>query len=321
LECEIKPLLEKVKNVELINERNKKLNDEKNKLNEILRKEGILNKIKEEIRISINNLVEAFIGFYNKKEEFKSKIEENYRLDQELQLNVIVNHKKSSFNKNFIEEVFNLKSLPEKYKNFELDLSDLEQCKEMISETISDIIFDNIKLKKTYEDDKKSTLQKLLQDWFVINYQIRYEGDTISQMSPGKKSFVLLRLIVELDKSKCPLLIDQAEDDLDNRSIYNDVVQYVRKKKKERQIIIATHNPNLVVATDAECVIVSNQDGEKNKNKKHKFEYVQGSLENTFEKKDVLEVLYKQGIKEHVCDILEGGEEAFEKRKNKYNFK
>ena len=175
-------------------------------------------------------------------------------------------------------------------------------------------------VKSVYENRVKEIIQKLFQDWFVINYQITYDGDVISKMSPGKKSFVLLRLIVELDKSKCPLLIDQPEDDLDNRSIYNEVVKFIRQKKKERQIIIVTHNANLVVTADTECVIVANQDGEKNKNRKYKFEYVQGSLENTFVKNEIEEILYKQGIREHVCDILEGGEEAFENRRNKYNF-
>ncbi|MCB4205596.1 hypothetical protein LF845_11650, partial [Deferribacterales bacterium Es71-Z0220] len=175
--------------------------------------------------------------------------------------------------------------------------------------------------KKQYNDNIKEVIQKLIKDWFIINYSVTYDGDKISDMSQGKKSFVLLRLIIELDNSKCPLLIDQPEDDLDNRSIYNEIVKFLKEKKKERQIIIVTHNANLAVATDAECIIVANQNGEKTKNKKFKFEYVQGSLENTFIKDEINEILYKQGIKEHVCDILEGGEQAFEKRKNKYNFK
>ena len=55
-------------------------------------------------------------------------------------------------------------------------------------------------------------------------------------MSPGKKALVLLEMLISLEDSKCPILIDQPEDDLDNRSIYNDLVQYIRRKKKERQI-------------------------------------------------------------------------------------
>ena len=138
----------------------------------------------------------------------------------------------------------------------------------------------------------------------------------------GKKSFVLLKLLIELDNSKCPILLDQPEDDLDNRSIYDDLVSFIRTKKKDRQIIIATHNPNLVVAADAEQVIVANQNGDKAPNRNYKFEYASGALENTFlDSSENIPTLEKQGIQEHVCDILEGGKLAFEKRKNKYNIK
>jgi predicted ATPase len=58
-----------------------------------------------------------------------------------------------------------------------------------------------------------------------------------------------------------PLVIDQPDDNLDNLSVYPSLVEYFRKRKKTRQIIIITHNPNLVVNTDAEQVIVANFDG------------------------------------------------------------
>ena len=107
---------------------------------------------------------------------------------------------------------------------------------------------------------------------------------------------------------------------LDNRSIFIELAEFIKNKKKDRQIIITTHNPNLVVGTDAECVIVANQDGDGTKNEKYKFEYIQGALEDTGKYQTDI-VLNKYGIQEHVCDILEGGEIAFEKRKKKYNYK
>jgi hypothetical protein len=80
-----------------------------------------------------------------------------------------------------------------------------------------------------------------------------------------------------------------------------------------------SHNANLVVNTDAENVIVANQSGENNnENNKFKFEYVNGALENTFSKSEEKGILYQKGIKEHVCEILEGGVDAFEKRRKKY---
>ena len=117
-------------------------------------------------------------------------------------------------------------------------------------------------------------------------------------------------------------MIDQPEDNLDNRAIYKELVMYIRKKKLERQIILVTHNPNIVVGANAENVIVANQNGVKTPNADGvKFQYVNGSLENSFRIDDFCEpILNTMGIREHVCEILEGGEEAFRKRESKYGF-
>ena len=86
---------------------------------------------------------------------------------------------------------------------------------------------------------------------------------------------------------------------------------------------MVTHNANLVVSTDAEEVIVANQNGQDpgKVNDKFQFEYVTGSLENTFKDQGGKGILQQMGIREHVCDILEGGEEAFIYRERKYGFR
>ena len=122
---------------------------------------------------------------------------------------------------------------------------------------------------------------------------------------------------------KCPILIDQPEDNLDNRAIYNELVKYIKKKKRERQIILVTHNPNIVVGADSEEVIVANQNGKNAPNENGiKFQYVFGSLENSKKRVNQMgqAILKCCGIREHVCDILEGGEDAFRDRENKYGF-
>lgn len=143
-------------------------------------------------------------------------------------------------------------------------------------------------------------------------------------MSPGKKALVLLELLISLEDSKCPILIDQPEDDLDNRSIYNDLVRFIRTKKKERQIIVVTHNANVVVGADAEEVIIANQDGTDTENAERRFEYRSGAIENDSPKKDdrgrlCPGILNKSGIQTQICEILEGGREAFKLRKSKYS--
>lgn len=167
-------------------------------------------------------------------------------------------------------------------------------------------------------------LQQTLIDIFAetyydIEYDVTYENDNLSSMSEGKKAFIILRILLDFNARECPILIDQPEDDLDNRAIYDQLVKYVKAKKKERQIILVTHNPNIVVGADAEEVIVSNQHGINSLNQDNvKFEYLTGSLENTLLKDPFKPVLIGQGIRQHVCDVLEGGDEAFRKREQKY---
>jgi len=82
---------------------------------------------------------------------------------------------------------------------------------------------------------------------------------------------------------------------------------------------MVTHNPNLVLGTDAEQVIVANQDGQgQGRNAKYRFEYISGAIECSFTDSKATSVLDAQGIREHVCHVLEGGKEAFQKREEKY---
>lgn len=133
---------------------------------------------------------------------------------------------------------------------------------------------------------------------------------------------MLLELIVNLENGNCPILIDQPEDDLDNRSIYTDLVKYLKEKKHERQIIVVTHNANVVVGADAEEVIIANQVGKESENYSKRFEYRCGAIENdrpVYENGTIRRgILNQKGIQEQICDILEGGKDAFELRRNKY---
>ncbi len=192
-----------------------------------------------------------------------------------------------------------------------------------IKATIEKFLRDSLEKKielKLYKDIKDLAKGVLTENWFSMSYELTYQNDTFEKMSDGKKAFVILKLLLEFSNKKCPILIDQPEDSLDNRAIYNELVTYLKQKKKDRQIILVTHNANIVVNADAEEVIVANQHGEDSKNQDDiKFQYISGSLENTILKNSTIDiVLNSQGIREHTCEILEGGTEAFKKRENKY---
>jgi len=170
---------------------------------------------------------------------------------------------------------------------------------------------------------KQHAIKNLLYDYFFDYWEIEYKGDKLGKMSTGKASFVILMLIVGLSKLKTPILIDQPEDNLDNRSVSQDLVEYLKNKKKERQIILVTHNPNIVVNADAENIIVANQKGQNDieSTSDYIFDYVNGALEDSFPK-DIsnTDLLKSMGIREHIAEIVEGGKEAFKKREEKYGF-
>lgn len=107
----------------------------------------------------------------------------------------------------------------------------------------------------------ESALREILDDWYNIVYRVKMDNDFIDQMSPGKKALVLLKILISLAESKCPILIDQPEDDLDNRSIFTDLINYIKDKKIDRPIIVVTHNANIVLGSDSENIIIANQDG------------------------------------------------------------
>ncbi|CAN3702736.1 hypothetical protein MMX123_02766 [Microbacterium sp. MM2322] len=171
--------------------------------------------------------------------------------------------------------------------------------------------------------DRLHTVKHVLQASPEIRFTAELEDDVIggfrkSTMTPGKQALFALTLILNEAQDTWPLLIDQPEDDLDSRSIYAAIVPYLQKRKRERQIILVTHNANLVVGADAEEVVVANRHGDDSKNRDRRtFDYLTGSLEHTATTNSQF-ALERMGIREHTCEILDGGEEAFHKRAEKY---
>lgn len=115
----------------------------------------------------------------------------------------------------------------------------------------------------------------------------------IAQASAGQRSAAMLAFL--LAHGEEPLVLDQPEDDLDNHLIYDLVVRQLRENKAKRQVIVVTHNPNIVVNGDAELV--------------HAFDFRGGQCR-------IVETgsLQEPAIREEVCRIMEGGREAFERR-------
>lgn len=148
-------------------------------------------------------------------------------------------------------------------------------------------------------------------DHVALTYKLQYSGIELEYLSPGTRGIALLVLYLLMDEDDTrPLLIDQPEGNLDSSSVYKQLVPYMRDAKKRRQIILITHNPNLVVATDSEQVVVATA----NRPTSQPYpclSYSSGSLEHTKTNPD-------QGIREAVCLLLEGGKDAFRVREEQY---
>lgn len=138
-------------------------------------------------------------------------------------------------------------------------------------------------------------------DYLIPRYTLKLDETELSQLSPGEKGALLLIFYLLIDKNDIPLVMDQPEENLDNQSVYELLVNYVKEAKKRRQIIIVTHNPNLAVVCDAEQVIYAKID----KTNRNTVSYKSGSIENT-------------EINKKIVDVLEGTMPAFSNRESKY---
>lgn len=132
-------------------------------------------------------------------------------------------------------------------------------------------------------------------------YELKFADKSIEQLSPGERGAALIVFYLLLDNDDKPLIIDQPEDNLDNQSVYEILVPFIKQAKKHRQLIIVTHNPNLAVVSDAEQIIHVDIDKENN----YVFSFDSGGIE-------------KPKINKGIVDILEGTMPAFDKRKLKY---
>lgn len=148
--------------------------------------------------------------------------------------------------------------------------------------------------------EKLQTLLELQEIEVDDHPEITLDGQPITSLSPGQRCSALVPII--LLQGNHPLIIDQPEDNLDNRLVFDLVVEILRNLKESRQIIVATHNPNIPVSGDAEQIVVF-----ESIDRKTGRIAVQGSIDDP----EVIEA---------VKDIMEGGEEAFLTRARKYRY-
>ncbi|MFH1113686.1 MAG: AAA family ATPase [Pseudomonadota bacterium] len=128
----------------------------------------------------------------------------------------------------------------------------------------------------------------------------------LDDLSTGQKATAVLLLL--LLESEAPLVVDQPEDDLDNRFVTEGVVPKMREEKRRRQFVFATHNANIPVLGDAELIVGLTASGEAGREGKARIppEHI-GSIDS-------------RSVRELVEEVLEGGRAAFQMRRRKYGF-
>lgn len=325
--ADLAPLLLKIKDQEALNSLIKNLEIEEEKIRKILEKEKRLESLESQgkelnkvILDDYNKLIDCYLDLVGELEKSE------YQLDSDISISAQVSFDTNKFDQftNAFDRRGNIKEL---LGNLVNDSGRYNFNVENQLSIVTDI-FAKVRNYKSLPIIRKGISQeeitkRLFADCFSIDYIVEYKGDEIIGMSPGKRGLVLLNLLLHLSNSTHPILIDQPEDNLDNRTIYDQLKDFVRQRKESRQILMVTHNANLVVSADSECVIVANQDGQNvgQDNLKYKFEYCSGAIENSFEQPSKKGLLNQKGIQQHVCEILEGGIKAFKEREMKYGLK
>lgn len=285
-DAEVKPIQEKInknKEVEKIAEGVKKDNEELKRIHSIL-------KNKEEVEKNIEEIKKRIISVYEKAVQSFIECIKDVKIEgtDDLVFDFETKFDERSFD-DFLEKL---------NKNDVKGHGKRDGNVININQIFEKLLSGKIKINKPHE------LKDCLVDLFKFRYAPDYlsgiqnkEGVKLNDMSDGEKMTTLLTLIFKFDENGYPILIDQPEDDLDSTVISETISNFIKDQKKRRQIIMASHNANLVICSDSEEVLVaSKQNGN--------FHYKTGSIENS-------EINCK------IVEVLEGGEEAFRKRKDK----
>lgn len=209
-----------------------------------------------------------------------------------IELNVEFKDDKDSFDK-YLRNIFSGSGLTkDDYKK----LAQYKDCIEIYKD-LDKIFFGGNKLlvfKKIFINN----LASLLTFQVPNKIEILYNGDLLENHSLGQRASALIIFILT-QRDNDIIIIDQPEDDLDNQTIYKEVIEELLKLKNKTQFIFATHNANIPVLGDCEQIIVCNYE-------ENKINTQSGSIDN-------------HDIQNNIINIMEGGEKAFNKRRDIYN--
>ncbi|HPL05472.1 MAG TPA: hypothetical protein PLG05_09885 [Bacteroidales bacterium] len=181
------------------------------------------------------------------------------------------------------------------YQEIEANYKDFIQIYRNNSK-LNDILNENhvVDFKRRFIENREELLTFKVENKIII----QYNGKSLDKHSLGQRASALI-LFLLAQRENDVLIIDQPEDDLDNQTIYDEVIKELKKIKGNMQFIFATHNANIPVLGDSEKVVSCSYDEKK-------ITVHSGTIDN-------------HQTQRFIVDIMEGGDEAFNRRKNIYS--
>lgn len=259
-------------------------------LDELAKSEQQYDDLNQSLELELAQLNDLWLDEYRTIEQVLSKIN---RADSPLKIvpqfktnkAAMLKHIQDLYRGSRIREA-TLQSVVDEYSDFTLAYRDVEKLKNTLGGSF-DIFW------QYFEDNLVALLT-----WQVPNvFTIEYHGKALAHHSLGQRASALMLFVLSQQENDV-VIIDQPEDDLDNQTIYEDVIKLIRGLKPSTQFIFATHNANIPVLGDAEHVIACEYQDEH-------IALVNGSIDCA-------------QVQQHIVSIMEGGAEAFEKRKQVY---
>lgn len=301
LEKLLKPINDKLQQNKTIEKILKEINKLDGEKKEIEKLDNFVRDSNEKIEKLINELADLYLLFKDKIEGIVKTLKNAFDNFTFITFEFTVSYSLDAYKSDFFDVYIDGRS-GERFRKVIDETRDFNKVEivDIIKNVISDV--DSAKLKTT-GGNKESALISLLSCRYDIDFtkSVKYkDGDTLidfDNMTGGQKAMALLDLIFNLSKGGYPIIIDQPENDIDVSGISNDLRKLILDQKDRRQVIMATHSPNLLLLVDTENVIVA-------ENKNNEIEYRSGGIENN-------------QVQDDITNILEGGLDALKKRMQK----
>ena len=255
-----------------------------------------LSKKKNELQIRLKQSLVELQGLWHNEFEIVQEEIKKVNDDQDaITINVDFKGNKGNFKWYLKENIRGsnisankIETITDKYNDLISLYNDLSIEKSNIKSILSDNQL------HTFKEYFESNIGAFLTYRIPDKFEIIYKGRSLNEHSLGQRASALIIFLLTLKDSDL-IIIDQPEDDLDNQTIYNDVIKVLKELKNSSQFIFATHNPNIPVLGDCEQIVSCSYDS--------------NIIETNFGSID------EETIRKDIVNIMEGGKEAFNNRK------